>query len=260
VSDSIRVASARRSAAAWVLRHSNPTDQTIESLKRLLLSLAAILAASATASAALVIDDSDISGGHYVYDLSFADLATPTTFNNDVFSQLNVAVGIAGSGAGERRFVRTTAGTSNTAEFIYKFDFTSTSFRPVSLSLTDIVFAFGTNMPSGVNLTATTAYSTDGTNYTTVDTLTATNPNNPSSSLSPVAINFAGTPDVVYYRTRFTVDSGNIGQDYGQWDRMGPSDDARFVADFTVVPEPSTAMLVLVAGAAALGFSRRRTS
>jgi hypothetical protein len=234
-------------------------------MKKLFLGImtATLATAALPAYGALMINNADITAGgtEYKYDLSFAEL-TSTNFNNDVFTKSNVEVVAAGSGTSERRFVRTVSGQTS-AEFVYKFDFTNTDYRPTSLDLTDVLFVFGVNAADGQTLTGTTAYSLDGTTYNQIRTLSSSktsNPQNPNSGPGVTTIALPTQPGVVYYKFTGSVSSGTFPQDAVHWNRMGPSDATRFIADFTVaaVPEPSAAALML--GAGALFLRRRSTS
>lgn len=220
--------------------------------------------------AALTISNTDISGGQYTYSLSYADMAT-TKFTDDVFSRStfgatpSVNTTIAGTGSGERHFVGpvTTINDTNfkSASFTYKFDFSTTSFRPTALSLRDGVYLF-----SGNGVTAgsvTTEYSLDNVNWTPIRTVSTLD----GSSSGVTSISLSSMPDTVYYRVNFTATSGSFGfgSNAAQWARSASTTSPNpFVADFTVtssIPEPSTyALLSAMAALTATGFMLRRRS
>lgn len=224
------------------------------------LLLAITTAPQTEARAALVINNSDIVAGHYIYDLTFAETQNSTVFNNDVFFQSRISVMQEG---GVTNFVTPDPSDNSgytTASLVYKFDFSTTDFRPVSLDLYDNIFAF--YHPS-VAETVVTSYSLDGINYTPIHTASTVGQTTSQSANGFVTIDLSSQPTAVYYQVEFTADTSTFGYGYlgAQWNRLeAPSQP--FEADFTVVavPEPATAgLLGLAALICARPFLRRGT-
>lgn len=216
------------------------------------------------AKAALVISDGDISGGHYIYDLTYAEMNTSAVFNNDVFSQVRMEV--VQEGAGNPNYlspVRNDNSGYTTAEFVYKFDFSTTSYRPTAVAVYDILTAVWPD--GGPHETLTTAYSLDGTNYTTIRTLSTVGATSFEflNSNGTTNVDLSSAPDVFYYKTTFVANdlSFGFGWNGAQWNRM-LSDFTPFSTDFTVtaVPEPAPIALLVMGGSLVLlGGLRRKT-
>lgn len=216
------------------------------------------------AKAALVISDGDISSGHYIYDLTYVEMNTSTVFDNDVLSQVRMEV--VQEGTDNPNYlspIRSDNSGYTTAEFTYKFDFTTTSYRPTSVNVYDILT--GVWPDGGPHETLTTAYSLDGINYTPIRTLTTV------GATSFVFLNSNGTtnvdlssmPSVFYYKTTFVANdlSFGFGWNGAQWNRT-LSDFTPFSTDFTVVavPEPGAVALLVMGGSLVLvGGLRRKT-
>ena len=126
--------------------------------------LLAVAVMTSPVYAALIITDGDITADQYTYSLSFADMNSSTKFDNDVFSQSNVTVFQEGSGSGQRNFVKADAGQT-AASLLYKFDFSTTSYRPEFVDFTTSLFAVD-NASNTYLMEA--EYSTDGLNWNTL--------------------------------------------------------------------------------------------
>lgn len=224
----------------------------------LLFSIGA--AGLASANAALVITDTDIAANAYRYSLAYADLATATKFTNDIFASSNVSLNIESPGnpTNERRYIRANGGNTS-ASFTYAFDFTTTSYRPTSMSVLDYVLV--NTGSTTVTATATTAYSFDNITWTTIRTRsTSTTNTNSQTSTGTTNISFLETPDVVYYRTTFSITGGTFNATGAQWDRMAPASPAQFDVNFalTAAPIPEPSSFALCAGGLGLGMAALR--
>ena len=223
-------------------------------LKRIALPLLAVVFLGAsTASGALVITDVNISSNHYVYNLSYNDMANSTKFDADVFLRSNVSVYPDGA-------VNLVVADQNTASafLTYSFDFTTTSYRPTSLSLTDKITLFYFNSDNTV--TAQSSYSVDGINWTLIRSATTTGGQTEETSGTSVIDLSSLAPDRVFYRVTYIADVGVIPSVYNQWNRVDSSNVGAFNVDFTVaaIPEPSSIALLTLSGLAVVIGVRRR--
>jgi hypothetical protein len=203
-----------------------------------------VLGLCTTAGAGLAITDADIVGRHYVYDLTYAEMASSATFDNDVWQQSNVFV-YQEPWPAYARFVEPTRGGSS-ASFVYRFDFSGTDYRPTHLDLREYVLMVRTE-DLNENSRVVTAWSTDNATYTTIQTCTT--PVAPSSQWAAypadISEDVSGFPDAVYYRvTMQNFDGNGFSLVQTQWNRQvstSPPPDF-FRVDFTVavppVPEP----------------------
>lgn len=211
--------------------------------------------------AALVINNGDIVGNHYVYDLTYAEMVGSTVFNNDVLSQTRSQVVQEGPGA--PRFVSPDMNDNSgytSAEFIYKFDFSTTSYLPTSLNIYDSLTAV---WDGGPHETLTTAYSLDGVNYTTIRSLTTVGADSFEylDSRSANVIDLSSNPSALYYKVTYVANDSTFGFSWNgaQWNRV-VDDMTPFTADFTVasVPEPTAGALWAGAGIFAMFQMRRK--
>lgn len=222
-----------------------------------LVAAVLLLGAPLKSQASLVITDSDINANHYLYDLTFNEMANSTVFNADVFSQTRMEVVQEGDGSpnylSPDRFDNS---GYTTAEFTYKFDFSTTSYRPTSLDVYDNLTAAWPD--GGPHETLTSAYSLDGVNFTTIRTVTtvgATSFQYINSQGSNTIDLSTSTPSVLYYKVTFVANDSTFGFGWNaaQWNRT-LSDGTPFSTDFTVaaVPEPSAGALLIGGGLALL--------
>ena len=200
--------------------------------------------------AAVIVTNGDVTGGNYTFSLSYADLAGGA--KTDAASL--VKMGLVQEGGGTRYFG--VSGADQNASLTYQWDFSSSDYRPTSVDFDSRVTFFFNN----TSTTGTTQWSTNGSSWTTINTVTGTGgvvDVTPSNSVS-----LSGSPTNVYYRILFASDA-IFGNNNVQFLRSDVGE-TRYTADFTVgaVPEPSTAMM-LVAGSgicAALFLRRRRAA
>ena len=212
--------------------------------------------------AALNINDPDISGGHYMYNLTYSDMNNSTKFDNDVFSQLRMEV--VQEGVANPNYlspIRSDNSGYTTAQFIYKFDFSLTSYLPTSVDIFDHQVAVWPD--GGPHETLTSSYSTDGVNYTPIRTLSTDGATSfeflTSSGTTTIDLSSANT-QVLYYKETFVADDLTFGFGWNgaQWNRSASDSDPTFTANFTVaaVPEPS-ALWLIVGGLMALVAVKR---
>jgi hypothetical protein len=216
-----------------------------------------------TLAQAIVINGGDISAGHYVYDLTFTELADNTVISAAAETITNMTVLSEGTGTGERRFLRGTVGQTS-ASFTLRFDFTNSGFRPSSFVLTDSMLV-NNNSVSTIAVIGLTEYSIDGVNWTALRTKTSNSVTTGSQTSNGTSAtqNLATLPDYVLYRVTFTETGGTFTTNNAQWNRTGPTGFgfSPFLADFTVVavPEPSSALLLAIGVCAVWpACSRRR--
>jgi hypothetical protein len=198
--------------------------------------VACLVLAFPAAQASLVISNSDIAGGHYIYDLTYEEMvAGPAVFTGDVFFTTN----ITWFGSIIRTFdSQHEGGVYMYAEIVYRFDFTGTDYVPTNMIVRDDLTLFNNHDPNENSL-STTAWSTNGVDYFTLHQLTSPVPPDVATSLvESASVALPSAPGVVYYRAAFTNFESGFSEDQTQWNRLDfPSDDATrcFRVDFAVV-------------------------
>jgi len=213
------------------------------------------------ANATLIISDANIAEGHYVYDLTFAEMSSNTVFDADVWAQSNVDAFQEPISWGGARYVRAEPGRF-TASFTYLFDFSATTYRPVHMDLRDYLAIFNNEDPDE-NTVITTDWSLDGTDYNLIQVLET--PERPTVGIGQAGSAVMALPDLpplIYYRVVMTNgDADGFTLVQNQWNRQSlPSgDDRYFRVDFTVVqvPEPTTLNVLALYSLAVLGRRRR---
>jgi len=206
-----------------------------------------------TASAGLVITNANISGGHYVYDLTYAEMGSNTVFSNDVYSTTNAYAEFLYGAA----YVTGPRG-GNFAQFVYKFDFSGTKYVPTRLDLRDRLVIFKTEDPNE-HSHLTSAWSIDNVAYTTLHFLDSHTYSPPVGDTGAVtyAINLPARPPAVYFRVTFeNFDANGFSLCATEWNRQMSSETTHFRADFTMeippVPEPASLVLLGLGCAAVL--------
>jgi len=218
--------------------------------------LAIALSAAAPAFAALSITNGDISGGHFIYDLSFDELANSTVFDNDVFSQSNVSVIQQGTGINERRYVAANTGETS-ASLVYAFDFSGTSWLPEAVTFKTYLFAVD-DASNTYKIEAD--YSLNGVDWSLLRVIDTSSTTGNQTTVGDNTLDFSSLgslPDTVYYRVTYTALSGTVQNTHTQWSRSADGQ-SNFSADFTVIPEPYTTGLLFGASALVLIVLKRR--
>lgn len=209
-----------------------------------------------SSSGALTITNADVVNNHYVYSLTYGDMAnyqTNNKFANDIDSSSSV-VSVPNPvtvNVGSRSFIAPNMTVQDvnfkSASFIYKYDFSLTDYAITAATVTDGIFIF-TNTESAPG-TAKTEYSIDGSTWTTIRSITSTGTSQPSS-LGTTVLNLGQQTETLYYRVTFeTSGAGHFGYNssWMQWNRVGETVNNPFLVDLTLtaVPEPGVAWLLV---------------
>ena len=173
------------------------------------------------AQGSLVISNSAIVSARYVYELTYERMTNSAAFNADVFSTSNVVWAALGT----TRYIRTfdsfhERGTNKYAEIVYRFDFTTTGFLPLSMTIRDNLATFR-NHDHNEHTLATTAWSTNGVDYISVNQLASpVAPVLGTGVVADVSVNLPSSPSLVYYRVVFTNFESGFNEDQAQWNRV----------------------------------------
>lgn len=226
-------------------------------LGRSLVTSLGLFALAATAPA-VVVNEGDIVGNSYTYsNFSFDnmnDVRVVATLSG--FSNMNSQFGDGSEGS-----LRWISNTEATATATFLFDFSQTSYFVQSLSLLDTFHADSRGWPGSPTATITYQLSTDGVNWDNgrVYNLGAESYIN-SEEGSPMDYTFATPTQTVYYRLNYesAVDYSILKYTFVQ--NEGVNSVNSFNATFTVVPEPSTVALFILAGLGLLILKRRNSA
>lgn len=199
-------------------------------------------------SAVLIVQDGDVAADHYTFSLTGGNLSSYSagsnapglTANNDFIHYFDSPDNYLWAST-----------TTNAADITFGWDFSSSSYRPTSVDLYNVVVIFS---PPGV---VTLSTSTDNINFT------------PYRTVSNAQFAFAGTdtisiaPDTTafYFRVSATTPDPAFGYLQDQWGRASSANTA-FSANFTLksVPEPGVGSLFLLAFGTMLVTTRFRAS
>jgi len=225
--------------------------------KKCLMTLFVTLQA-ASVQAALVIEEGDITAGHYVYDLTFAETSDNTVLSADAESVTRLTCYVDNWSATTLHEVIAYYTNSTSAGLTYVFDFSQTDYRPTAMFLREKFTLF--NNVHGHDLTrAWSGWSTDGASWTTMtDFTTPQNTTYGGSTLTEYDTTFSDMPAVVSYTMSMTTLPGDadgiLTADHNQWNRIDSTNAGAFLVDFTVVeiPEPASLSLSALAGLALL--------
>jgi hypothetical protein len=226
---------------------------------------AVVLAGPGGASArAVTITDANISGGHYVYDLTFAETANNTVLVAEAASVTGLTCYVDNWNAGitlHEIIGNNTNGTS--AGLTYVFDFSHANYRPTAMNLRE-TFTLFTNI-HGPDLTqAWSGWSTDGVTWTTMTNFTTPQMGYGGGTLTQYGTTFSGLPALVYYKMSMTTLPGDtdhvLTADQNQWNRIDSTNANSFLVNFTVtpVPEPITLAGFVLGGLAVLRYRKSR--
>jgi len=212
------------------------------------LGVAGVLTLAAQSQAALVLNDSDISSNHYVYNLTKTEMDT-TQFWNDWYGSNNVYVNYESTNTSITAY----SWNAESMYVTYLFDFSTTGYRPTSANITSSIsfFTLGIKFSSKVSADGVVWYDLDpasaGSRVTTLTVTAAT-------------VNATEFPDQLYYKIEIKTDDGSaFPWIAAQWNRVSSdSDPATFTADFTVVPVPEVASLGLLGVGGMLMAARRK--
>lgn len=202
-----------------------------------------LLLTAITTNAALHITDSDVSDAKYSYTLAYSDLLATASdpsqpihaerigkFYDDVFSNTNFVVRNEGS----QRYLNSERGDYD-AEFIYRFDFTGTSFRAENVTISDRLTLF-TSASNGARIVVD--YRVNGGEWITLQTVAK-----PDSAVADIqkyganawTISFDSKVSVFEYRVRAI---GNKAQNFSdQWGRSNKGQ-TPFAISFNLTQAP----------------------
>ena len=227
--------------------------------------LAMILAVPmASAQAELMIADGDITGGHYAYDLTFAETGDDTVLLADATSVTRLTCYVDNWTPGTTRHEIIADYTNDTsAGLTYVFDFSQTNYRPTAMFLREKFTLF--NNIHGHDLTrAWSRWSSDAVNWATItDFSTPQDTTYGGSKLTEYSTTFQDMPAVVSYTMSMTTLAGDLDgkltADHNQWNRIDSTNTDAFLVDFTLteIPEPATLSLLAIGG---LALIRRRNT
>lgn len=222
--------------------------------KKLPAILAFFSMLAVTGNAALVISNTDISNDQYSYSLTFSDLlSSGTTFYDEVFSHSGVTV----INESTQRYI-STGTTSSSGSFTYRFDFSTTDYRPTEVSIADRVTLFN-NAPSGAQILV--EYRINDGAWVTLSSLTQNGSvQDLNKYSSPWVVSFdslgGSVASTFDYRVSFVGTSTTNVSD--QWGRSSSSQTPLSITfDVAAIPEPSTAAALMGLGALGLTVFRR---
>lgn len=208
-----------------------------------LLSVCLFALVLSTAQAAVVVTNSEITGGtSYSFNLTGNDLnlANPSPLKGAYEAATSYNMSYASDEWA--RWIGCDVGQTN-AILNMCWDFSQSDYRPTSVNLYNNLFI--ANGPSTMQL----RWSTNGTSWTNFESLTW--PGSGVVTYSGTDTITLGSPNKFYMQVAgiaTTPPDGNVFKDQGdQWARVGiDSPDTAFSAAFTMaaVPEPATAVML----------------
>ena len=201
------------------------------------LGVAGLLTLAAQSQAALIISNADISSGHYVYNLTKTEMDT-TQFWEDWHSSNNIYRLQEGAGL---TAIAAYSWNALSMYITYKFDFSTTDYRPTSANFTSYIQFFDTGM------TFSSQVSANGTDWYVLDPASGDSRAN-TLPVTAATVNAAEFPDQLYYQIEIKTNNGEgFPWIQAQWNRVtSDTDPNTFTADFTVVPVPEVASLGLL--------------
>lgn len=172
-----------------------------------------------TAHADVIVSQADVIDGAYRFSLGLNDVGPGTNaFDKAVSSRINVLDELETFTGNPTRYVRA-APDSSFAEFIIRWDFSSTSLRPTGASFDDNLFLFRFDTLDLVQ--ATTAWSIDGVVYSPIKSLESSGIVVSDQTVNSVTFSSAATE--VWYRVTFEVlpgdNNGVFDRFQNQWGR-----------------------------------------
>jgi hypothetical protein len=213
---------------------------------------------------AVSITNANIVGGHYVYDLTFAETANNTVLLADTTSVTRLTCYVDNWNPNTLHEIMPYYTNSSSAGLTYVFDFSHTNYRPTAMNLREAFTLF--NNIHGPDLTrAWSGWSTNGSTWTTItDFTTPQNLTYGGGTLTQYGTTFSGLPALVYYKMSMTTLPGDgdgvLTADQNQWNRIDSTNAGSFLVNFTVtpVPEPITLAGFALGGLALLRYRRNR--
>lgn len=212
----------------------------------LVLALTIMFAPARDASATIIVQDTDIVGGEYLFEINFSNLFSQFSAARLSSTNMNPTTFCCGS----TRYVLAQQGQSS-GEFIFKFDFSGSTFLPNAVEITDRVTLFTNTATERVE--AQVLYSQTGAAYSTQRIVQTPNDGGlVIDSWDTYQLSLSTSESAFYYRVTMVpmlIDpDGVFTHPQDQWARTdGPgtgttSYSARFFV--TTIPEPSTAVLL----------------
>lgn len=201
--------------------------------------------------AVLLINSNDVAGNTFTHGLSFSDMNDNDKLYNDIFDYSNIVVRQVGSGAGQINYVMAQPGDTQ-ASLTFIYDFSRSKYKPTSMVVTDSLKSVYSSTRS---TTVTTAYSTTGTTWTPIRSITTVGKTSDQASAGTSASISLSSASIVYYRVTFAANTGAFGNASDRWNTLQPSGgNAPFqivftlsgssVAPVTITPsDPSTVQL-----------------
>ena len=166
----------------------------------------------------IVVSDAEISGGKYVYQLTFAEMtaAPGNKFATDLSESENIKL----VSTPRERYVIPVPGTSG--YFLYVFDFSQASYRPVHLVLRD---GFYSILDGSI---AQSFISTDGLDWTAMNQHLAPGKSTLSFCTQEEGLLVRGQmPERVYYLVTFNATQSEFQGSQTQWNRLLEGDNDR---------------------------------
>ena len=175
-----------------------------------------VLIVCSQVQAEIAVTNSDIVDYHYVYDMNYAEMEESSpVFDADVHSQLHVET--ENDSWGSSHYLKCFNGFTD-ANFVLKFDFSSCDLNPFQVQLRDKISLFNTQGNQDCNMV--TEWSTDGINYTTINSATSPGTGGSNTQTQNIVMDIPGGAKIFYYRMQANAMTGTFYQADNQWNRV----------------------------------------